>query len=613
LDGTNGFKISRSLDSRGVDAFYFIELDWNGDGLEDHLFLGMGDSVWGNVTQDLFVLYGGQNYEAEVDLDNLSASEGCWIPPVRSPGGTVLQRSVSILGDINGDGAEDMMVMFQDSGSAASDPLKTMVLFGGADLPAVLNLEGLELDGSNGFWVTGLAGPANSGLGNDRGRDFNGDGIADIIIEAQAAAGSAGNSDSFVIYGSGTGVDSVVDVSDLKGIRGYRVVSPPSETGGTKGAADTDLSGDGVLDMGMIYADGAMQSSEFYLAYGRMAGQAPELRADTLGDRTTHEYDREGNEVRRIEPDGTINEYDSEHRLSGQTLLNGDVYTYYVSGEFTGRAMSFRAFGSDVVEYYEYHSGTGNLYGLLKLDGQGNYIEQNYYRDEQFYGTWPEVTVTGRIEFHHEAGNERTWRYCEYFGDETPDYLLDDTDILRAVEVDLPAYSGQSIRHEYDRDGRSVHNTIPGMGPVKGFDSTIDYYASGNMRSVIYKDLNGTYLSTKTFVDEDFFGGGNGRVFSHERADGSYDTFEYYVAWSVTARIHRRYDAAGQLIDARKYDTQGNEGSFVDSLSAAPIIQSVDIFGASGYFEMMTEKDMELSVTTPEANFESRQPTLTVS
>ena len=226
MSPTDGFRLDaigpddaagRSVSSAG---------DVNGDGLADIIVTG---GIGGySATQASFVVFGSTApFPEHFGLANLNGSNGFSVTETGPINGGI---SVASAGDVNGDGLDDVIV---------SDGSGNYVVFGKASgLPANINVS--ALDGSNGFRLTGYAGPV-AGAG-----DLNGDGLADVAIGNNTPSGS-------VVYGvlpntavsrTGTGASQNLvggDLADtLSGLNGDDVLYGHGGNDTLDGGAGTD-------------------------------------------------------------------------------------------------------------------------------------------------------------------------------------------------------------------------------------------------------------------------------------------------------------------------------------------------------------------------------------
>jgi hypothetical protein len=199
LSASEGFVIT------GAGGGYQTTLagDINHDGYDDLL---VGAAIANSSQGAAYVIYGNQagtfggfdaiSGQQVLDLSALTPSEGFVIQDSQASsqnGRSLLGWSVSSLGDINGDGFDDIIVSSQinwDSMNVGQAPAgidRSYVLFGKdggtfGDVNGVLDLN--TLAPNEGFVIQGnpigdMAGYSVSGIG-----DYNGDGLADMIISA---------------------------------------------------------------------------------------------------------------------------------------------------------------------------------------------------------------------------------------------------------------------------------------------------------------------------------------------------------------------------------------------------------------------------------------------
>ncbi|MBF0253699.1 MAG: S8 family serine peptidase [Candidatus Omnitrophica bacterium] len=145
--------------------------------------------------------------------------------------------------------------------------------------------------------------------------------------------------------------------------------------------------------------------------------------------------------------------------------------------------------------------------------------------------------------------------------------------------------------HEYDPSGNPVRNVVKNPGPGPDFVTVMAYFSSGNLASVTYQSLEGAFLSRQEFLDENFYGNSRGRLRKIIRKDGTYDEMYYYLYGDSTARIIKRYNAAGEVTGRIKFDENGawvsgdTDGlSFYENIADANTGMPLSHFGqSSGY------------------------------
>ena len=195
LNGRNGFAIV------GLDAQSGINVsntgDINGDGFDD-LIIGAPVGTYnfydiGTRTGKSYVVFGSASgFAPSIDVSTLNGTNGFTLNAINAYDN--LGISVSNAGDVNGDGFDDLIVgaSFANSNGVFRAG-ENYIVFGTGGFGANLNLA--EIDGTNGFIVTGENRNAYLGSSVSSAGDLNGDGFDDVIVAASSS------SESYVIFG----------------------------------------------------------------------------------------------------------------------------------------------------------------------------------------------------------------------------------------------------------------------------------------------------------------------------------------------------------------------------------------------------------------------------
>ncbi len=244
LNGTNGFVVKGVDEDDSSGNSVSGTGDINGDGLDDIIIGAFRADANGNYEAgESYVVFGSNTFTDSLTLANLNGTNGFVINGIDKDDRS--GRSVSGVGDVNGDGIDDMII-----GAADADPKgisragEVYVVFGTNSFAASFNLS--ALNGTNGFVINGIdvddfSGASVSGVG-----DVNGDGIDDIIIGAPWADpnGNSYGGKSYVIFGANT-FNNNLNLADLNGTNGFII----------NGVATRGLSGASVSGAGDINGD----------------------------------------------------------------------------------------------------------------------------------------------------------------------------------------------------------------------------------------------------------------------------------------------------------------------------------------------------------------------
>ena len=184
--------------------------------------------------------------------------------------------SVSIAGDINGDGIDDLVIGAPYASTGADYAGASYVVFGSDQgFPSPLNLS--SLDGNNGFVVNGANASDYSGASVSAAGDINGDGIDDLVIGAPGSSpGEYYAGASYVVFGSDLDWDSALELSSLDGNNGFVINGVgANDNSGTSVSTAGDINGDGIDDLiiGAPYAGGYAGTGAAYVVFGRASDE----------------------------------------------------------------------------------------------------------------------------------------------------------------------------------------------------------------------------------------------------------------------------------------------------------------------------------------------------
>ncbi|MBF0254607.1 MAG: hypothetical protein HQL11_05745, partial [Candidatus Omnitrophica bacterium] len=190
--------------------------------------------------------------------------------------------------DINGDGDQDILISAAGTDMDNPNNGRVYVIFGGEALPASIDLDQLEFNGSNGFVIEGLVSGAgySSDFSANPWMDFNGDGFNDVLINTSVVEGigleEAGW--DYVVFGRAEGFPPVIHAADLDGTNGFKVPVPETDHEVRMGFYE-DINGDGYDDffISVGRTSGAYPSAyDYYLVFGKAGDYDPLMDYENL-------------------------------------------------------------------------------------------------------------------------------------------------------------------------------------------------------------------------------------------------------------------------------------------------------------------------------------------
>ena len=269
--GSGGFIISgRIVNADGVGTNLSSVGDVNGDGLDDVLVSGTSSTVGTSKVGSIHVVFGNTSTQP-IYLSNIAQGSGGFV--VYGQTGDSDLNVVAGAGDVNGDGLADILISSPNAklGSATVTYGRSYVVFGKTSTASVNLSQGTFTSGHRGFVMTGGASQL-SGYSISSAGDFNGDGLADVVIGTNTTSSHNTVGKAYVVFGSSTGASkSLTDANHASGSGGFVINGyTAGDLVGHSVAGVGDVNGDGLADL-LISAQNYLYSNKghSFVVFGR--------------------------------------------------------------------------------------------------------------------------------------------------------------------------------------------------------------------------------------------------------------------------------------------------------------------------------------------------------
>jgi len=495
LNGANGFRLDGA--AAGDKSGYSVSAagDINGDGIDDLIIGAHRADSNGTDSGSSYVVFGSNSgFDATVALSSLDGTNGFRLDGAAA--NDYSGFSVSAVGDINGDGVDDLIIGAYRADPNGDDSGSSYVVFGKTtSFDVEVALAGLN--GSDGFRLDGAAAGDGAGFSVGVG-DVNGDGIDDLTIGAPFAGPNGTNSGStYVVFGKTTSFDATLDLSGLDGSDGFRLDGVAAgDRSGLAVSAAGDINGDDVDDL-IIGAFGARPNGNFsgssYVVFGSNTGLDAIVTLSSL--------------------DGT-----NGFRLDGASANDYSGVSVSAAGDINGDGVDDLIIGADRADPNGDNSGSSYvvfgkttdfdaIVALSDLDGfdgfrlDGTAKFDNSGRSVSAAGDVNGDGIDDLIIGANSASPNATYSGSSYvvFGRTTSFDAtvalsgLDGTNGLRLDGVADSDYSGSSVSAAGDINGDGVDDLIVGAPSAapNGTDSGSSYAVFG-VRDRLFSDRFGS-------------------------------------------------------------------------------------------------------------------------
>ncbi|EDX82843.1 FG-GAP repeat domain protein [Synechococcus sp. PCC 7335] len=467
LYGGNGFVLN-GIDGGDRSGLSVSDAgDINGDGFDDLIISAPNADPDSRSSGESYVVFGtNAGFGAAIDLSGLNGSNGFVLNGVDEFDSS--GRSVSSAGDVNGDGFDDLIIGAPYADPSGDGSGESYVVFGtDVGFDAVLDLS--DLDGSNGFVLSGIDAGDHSGRSVSSAGDVNGDGFDDLIIGAPYADPNGDDSgESYVVFGTDVGFDAVFELSSLDGSNGFvlKGIGGFYYSSGYSVSNAGDVNGDGFDD---VIIGSYNNNGDTYVVFGTDVGFDAAFELSSLDGSNGfgfigNDFDFSG---RSASGAGDINGDGFD-----DVIINAPTAIYGASYNVSYAGTNYVVFGSD--------SGFSPLLRPNSLDGSNGFIIEGtkVYSESGF-------SVSGAGDFNGDGFDDliigapytSTGAYVVEKGDEPGEsYVVFGTDAGFGAVFELSSIDGSNgfVLTGIDTDDSSGFS-VSGAGDINGdgFDDLI--------------------------------------------------------------------------------------------------------------------------------------------
>lgn len=280
--------------------------DVNNDGLDDVLVGAYYAEPGGKARAGTAYVVFGKTTTTPIELSDIENQTGTLGFAINGADiGDELTYGLSHLGDINGDGYDDIVVGARYASPGGSAEGSSYVVFG---KPTNTPIEVVDIEtetGSLGFVINGVDSADNSGFVVSGGRDVNNDGLNDILIGAARAApgGKLRAGTAYLVFGkTSTTPIALADIeAETPGLGFAMHGAVAGDRAGFSLDFAGDVNGDGIEDIlvGSGYADrgGLDLVGLSSVVFGKTTATAIQL-SDIEADTGNHGFAMHGSEER---------------------------------------------------------------------------------------------------------------------------------------------------------------------------------------------------------------------------------------------------------------------------------------------------------------------------